>query len=80
MTEPPKPTGPRYLCPTCKLWRGEHFKTGLLSRHRAPGGTPYDLCRDSLRTLAGLPARHGDRDLPPRYTAPYRQPPLFREL
>ncbi|MEV6399958.1 hypothetical protein AB0M39_35090 [Streptomyces sp. NPDC051907] len=69
----------RYLCPQCKRWRGEHFKTGVLARHSAAEGTRYDLCMGSLRPIKGLPTQRGGRDLPTRHTAPYSQPPLFAD-
>lgn len=76
-SEEPRPD--EYQCPHCKRWRGQHFTTGLLSRHRATGGSQYDLCKGSLSPLQGLPARMGGHTLPARYTAPYSQPPLFHE-
>jgi hypothetical protein len=69
----------RYLCPdkACKRWIAEHMRTGLLARHRPPGGDAYTLCGGSLSPLRGLPSQSG-RQAPTRpATSPYRQPTLF---
>lgn len=69
----------RYLCPdrACKRWLAEHLRTGLLARHRAPGGDPWTLCPGSLKPLKGLPRHAGTRASTPRPVSPYTQPTLF---
>jgi len=83
MTQPPTPGAAasraaepdRYLCPerACKRWPAEHMRTGLLARHRAPGGDAFTLCPGSLHPVKGL-QRQAAR---PAVTSPYTQPTLF---
>lgn len=75
----PAPGPDRYLCPekACKRWPAEHMRTGLLARHRAPGGDAYSLCPGSLTPLKGLPRRSGTPAPGAPAPAAYRQPTLF---
>lgn len=52
------------------------MRTGLLARHRPPGGDAYTLCPGSLRPIKGLPKRAGSPARPDGAPA-YQQPALF---
>lgn len=82
MTRQASETGPgpdRYLCPhtACKRWPAQHMRTGLLARHRAPGGDAYTLCPGSLHPVKGLPRQAGTPAPGARSPSPYNQPTLF---
>lgn len=53
------------------------MRTGLLARHRAPGGDPFTLCPGSLHPVKGLPRQAGRPASAAPKASPYTQPTLF---
>jgi hypothetical protein len=53
------------------------MRTGLLARHRAPGGDAFTLCPGSLHPIKGLPRQAGRPAPNTRTESGYQQPTLF---